>query len=222
MADSSGDRKQVTRALAALHSDVCELRDFLYAVASRINDAGQGLPSPLDELLDIARSAASETKSLGSLIGEIYHLRQSKVDDGAALLTNMGFPGHSEALTKRIAQLMQKANDVSLWLFAAGRTNEKSQAQNVAEGDVATLQDYRALTEWAAENLKGKQRRVVELLAENNGKLALPDLNLACGWDGDQFGRCRQHVNRGIRKAGWLVERHDNEARLRQVKVRQK
>ncbi|HEY2415952.1 MAG TPA: hypothetical protein VGI40_27165 [Pirellulaceae bacterium] len=83
-------------------------------------------------------------------------------------------------------------------------------------------QAYRELRKWAVSELKGKQRRLVELLAANNGIMPIPDLKLACEWKGDEFARCRQHVNRKLRKAGWTVERHDNEARLRQVKGRQK
>lgn len=105
------------------------------------------------------------------------------------------------------------------------------QPQAVAGGDpAAELRDgagrgdgddqdaYRELAEWAAAgNLKGKQRRMVERLAENNGRMPLADLNLACEWNGDEFGRCRQHANKRLRKAGWLIERHDNEARLRKT-----
>jgi len=87
-------------------------------------------------------------------------------------------------------------------------------------GDATTQNIYRELAKWAADNLKGKQRRMIELLAENNDKLPLADLNLACDWSNDGFNRCRQHVNKVLRKAGWLVERHDNEARLRQLEGR--
>ena len=91
-----------------------------------------------------------------------------------------------------------------------------------AKGGDGDDQAYRELAEWAAEELKGKQRRVVDLLVGNNGMMPIPDLKLACEWEGDEFGRCKQHVNNKLHKIGWIVERHDNEARLRQVKGRQK
>ena len=91
-----------------------------------------------------------------------------------------------------------------------------------APGGSGDDQAYRELADWAAAQLKGKQRQVVELLVKNNGTMPLPDLNIACEWEGDQFARCKQHVNKKLRKVGWIVERHDNKARLGQVKGRQK
>lgn len=123
MADSSGDRKQVIRPIAALHSGATELRDFLYELKPLIDEGAQNaavtnaygarqrLIKLLNELLDIARLAASETKSLGRLVAEIYHLKPSRLGAATALLEDLGFSGHADWLKKNVAELKQKADE---------------------------------------------------------------------------------------------------------------
>lgn len=77
---------------------------------------------------------------------------------------------------------------------------------------------YQQLAKWAADKLKGKQRRTVELLAENNGRIEMKDLatDPAIDWKApfdNQFNSLAKAVNPKLRKIGWRIFRQSNEAR---------
>ena len=77
---------------------------------------------------------------------------------------------------------------------------------------------YQQLAKWAADKLKGKQRRTVELLAENNGRIEMKDLatDPAIDWEApfdNQFNSLAKAVNPKLRKIGWRIFRQSNEAR---------
>ena len=78
------------------------------------------------------------------------------------------------------------------------------------------------LQAWAAKELKGKQRRVVELAIENGGECALSDLAIDSTIDwktpcDDAFNSIRRALNKKLRKQGWHLGRNDNKARLAKV-----
>ncbi len=90
--------------------------------------------------------------------------------------------------------------------------------------------EYRELARWAMDDLKGKQRRAVELLIEHNGRIAISDLatDPAIDWQkpfDDAFNSLKQALKEKLSKLGWRIFRQSNEARLdrrTEVKVGQK
>lgn len=81
---------------------------------------------------------------------------------------------------------------------------------------------FRDLASWAARELKGKQRRCIELLAEEMG--AVPIADLACDnaidWGNDfdePFKSMVRALTPKLGKQGWRIYRHDNEARIQKT-----
>ena len=90
-----------------------------------------------------------------------------------------------------------------------------------AAGGIA---NYADLITWASKELKGKQRRCIELLAENKGRMPIPDLaaDSKISWEApydNAFNSMRQVLNKKLKKAGmpFRIQRHDNEARLSEI-----
>jgi hypothetical protein len=90
------------------------------------------------------------------------------------------------------------------------------ETEPVADGAV----DYHPLLVYAAQKLKGDERKAVEVLCGNNGSLALADFALAMEWDCFDEGQWSSLQNRLNKKnklqgQGWRLRRHDNHAILR-------
>ena len=80
------------------------------------------------------------------------------------------------------------------------------------------------LTEWVTSELKGKQRRVLELVIANGGSLPLADLavDTQISWEApfdDSFNSIRKVLNQKMKKSklSWRLDRHDNSARLSEI-----
>jgi hypothetical protein len=79
---------------------------------------------------------------------------------------------------------------------------------------------YSSLLGYAAEELKGDERKAVEVLCANNGSLALADFALAMEWDcfnEPQWSSLQTRLNKKnkLQGQGWRLSRHDNRAILR-------
>ena len=73
---------------------------------------------------------------------------------------------------------------------------------------------------WAGDNLKGKQRTVVESVAKHGGEYPLADIAPLALWDlpcTDLFNNLKKAVNVKLKRKGWRLERHDNKARLARI-----
>ncbi len=89
-------------------------------------------------------------------------------------------------------------------------------------GDAARLDgqtQLATLRNWVADNLKGKQRRVVELLIDNNSKYPLADLanDSQISWQvpyENAWNSMRSALIGKLKQQGYRIERQDNEARL--------
>jgi len=109
------------------------------------------------------------------------------------------------------------SNEVGGSSEGAEDSTEGESGGNDGESELA---DYAELTTWAAKNLKGKQRQVVEELAGNKGKLSLADLALKVDWGTpytDSFNSIKKVLNEKLKKEGWQLHRHDSEARLARI-----
>jgi hypothetical protein len=85
----------------------------------------------------------------------------------------------------------------------------------------ALINEHGKVLDWASRNLKGKQRRVLELAIEGGGQISIADIAMDAqiSWHapfGDSFNGIRKAVNQKLRSAGlpFVLERHDNNARL--------
>ncbi len=77
------------------------------------------------------------------------------------------------------------------------------------------------------QSMKGKQRRVVELVIEAGGNCELSRIALDAEIDWkapyeDAWESCRQAVNKKLKPYGYKLERHANSAKLHPLKDRQK
>ena len=84
--------------------------------------------------------------------------------------------------------------------------------------------EFSELLNWVAANLKGKQRRVMELVIDGGGKCPLSDIAIdpTVSWEmpyDNSFNGIRIAVNLKLKKAseGWRLERNDNKARLLKI-----
>jgi hypothetical protein len=79
---------------------------------------------------------------------------------------------------------------------------------------------FENLQRYAEKDLKGKQRRVVDLLIEHDGTLSIADIaadpivNWPAPYD-EVFNSMRKELNRKLKVFGLRVERKDNAARLK-------
>ena len=108
-------------------------------------------------------------------------------------------------------------DDAADWLCERGFDDE---ATAIREAEAEPAGDFRDLAKWTANNLKKTQRAMVETLIDNGGRLPIPDLTTLAKV-GD-FNRTYQRVNGRLRKVGWHIIRHDNQAHLERLKGRQK
>jgi len=89
------------------------------------------------------------------------------------------------------------------------------------------LKETRELFEFAREKLKGKQRRLVELLIENGGVVPIKDIatDPQIDWPRDDYGRydslygsLQKAVNPKIRHIGWKIDRKESRSLLERWK----
>jgi hypothetical protein len=82
-----------------------------------------------------------------------------------------------------------------------------------------TLKDntYETLKTFAANELKGKQRSIIEALCVQGGVIKLADLGIELDWDDPAkgFDNAKRSLNKRLKKMSWELCRHDGEARLR-------
>lgn len=81
---------------------------------------------------------------------------------------------------------------------------------------------FRDIASWAADELKGKQRRCIEMLAGGSGAIPIADLacDSAIDWADpfdEPFKSMVKALNPKLRKKGCRIHRHDNEARLEKM-----
>jgi hypothetical protein len=118
-----------------------------------------------------------------------------------------------------------------VWEFATheaaamATVSKRQDAAGAADesGDAADGERFAELAGWTKKgtNLKGNQRRVVELLIENDGRIPLSDLASEIGWQppfDNAFNSLRGHLNKKLRKVGWKVSRQDNNAHLETIR----
>jgi hypothetical protein len=82
---------------------------------------------------------------------------------------------------------------------------------------------YKALREFASENLIGKERDVIEILCENKGQMRLADLGLKRGLDWVSetgFKDARRRLNPKLKPMGWKLERRKGSAHLVKIGVK--
>ncbi|NLS96597.1 MAG: hypothetical protein GXX96_31050 [Planctomycetaceae bacterium] len=98
-------------------------------------------------------------------------------------------------------------------------TGSENDARNHANQSMPCEKALVELRNWAQRQLKGKQRRVLELTIESGGECAISDLAIdpAIEWDtpcDEPFNSIRKAVNSKLKKIGWKLERNNNRARL--------
>ena len=110
---------------------------------------------------------------------------------------------------------------------AEGGKSDAAELLDEHEDDLNEPSEFSELLSWVASNLKGKQRRVMELVIDGRGECPLSDIafDAAISWESpydNSFNGIRRAVNLKLNKAsvGWRLERNDNKARL--LKIGQK
>jgi hypothetical protein len=100
--------------------------------------------------------------------------------------------------------------------LAAGR-----QPTTSPEGDSQPKGKAPDLLRWGRANLVGKERRLVELVCDENVSHRLADLAVTLGWDNkdDDFNKTARRVNPKVWRAGlaWHIHRRNGEAVLSQT-----
>lgn len=144
-----------------------------------------------------------------------------RTNDGRYLLVHWDSPQAlyqwsevTEEYARELAEPVRRYCNLQSWqeVFA--------QAADLSSGlDETPSEDYAVLSKWVADNLKGKQRRVMELLIEHNGRLPIVDLatDSGVGWTApydEAWNSIRSKLNAKLHKIGWRTSRHSNEARL--------
>jgi hypothetical protein len=120
---------------------------------------------------------------------------------------------YREFLTKQLRQAQNAVDILLKQIFELDKATSAGDPDHGQDGgDDENKAQYRELARWVAKNLKKTQRLMVETLIESGGQMPVPDLQVTCGI-GD-FNRTRQRVDKRIRKQGWTIHRHDNEAQL--------
>jgi hypothetical protein len=76
----------------------------------------------IDDLLVVAREAASETDSLARLVASLSRLDLGKAQSAAVYLVERGFSGHAYRLTQDVERLRQKADEAFRVPFVAEPT----------------------------------------------------------------------------------------------------
>src|SRR5262249_11061056 len=84
--------------------------------------------------------------------------------------------------------------------------------------------EFEDLIPFARDNLKGIERRIIELLCERRGECKLSDLagDAGIGWNApydDAWNSARKRINRKLKRDGlsWRLSRSDNAARLTRI-----
>jgi hypothetical protein len=97
--------------------------------------------------------------------------------------------------------------------------SQPNQRAAVTVNPVQALDIWQDLREFAASHLRGVERRVVELVINGNGTCRINVIasDGAVGWEnpGDNFNSTKSRLNPKLKKIGYTLYRHDNEARLK-------
>ncbi len=129
--------------------------------------------------------------------------------------------GQHEQVVRYFCVLVER-----LRLLRTAILNVMAQIRTVREMDRSEERDERDddgrfddLGEWVRDNLKGKQRRVLELTIDADGEcpLAAIAIDRKVSWEApydDAFNGIRKAVNPKLHKIGWKLERNDNNSRL--------
>ena len=94
-------------------------------------------------------------------------------------------------------------------------TNEQPAGDNASDND-----SFHELRQFAADNFKGIERRIVELICEHAGACPLPDLatdpaiKWVTPWD-DAFNSAKKRINAKLKKPQWKIYRHDRKAKVK-------
>ena len=94
-------------------------------------------------------------------------------------------------------------------------TNEQPAGDNASDND-----SFHELRQFAADNFKGIERRIVELICEHAGACPLPDLatdpaiKWVTPWD-DAFNSAKKRINAKLKKTQWKIYRHDRKAKVK-------
>lgn len=103
-------------------------------------------------------------------------------------------------------------------------SNQREKAISSQGGGEKTAKEkaFETLKEWAQRELKGKQRRVIELTVDAGGECAISDLAIdsSIEWQApydDAFNGIRKALKPKLAKQGWCLDRNDNKGRLARI-----
>jgi hypothetical protein len=179
-------------------TDRCAHSDALAAV-SRINDAcGHAM-------LGVVPNSEA-----------VSHVRAAPGLSLAKLLTAM----RQQSSRAALGFLSKTAGDEQDGREGAGQTEREDQTTPA----MTTAQDFTQLRDFARDNLKGIQRRIVELVCNEQGECKLSDLAADSGiawnapWD-NAWNSAMKAINEKLKRADipWRLSRADNAARLRHI-----
>jgi hypothetical protein len=120
------------------------------------------------------------------------------------------------ALGKAIKQTIHRLN-------AIPNQREREERAVVHVGAwLKTSDAFRELRQIAANELKGIERRIVELVCDGNGSCPLRDLAMDSGiaWEvpyDNAFNSAKQRINDKLKKRRWQIYRHDSNAKARNL-----
>lgn len=129
----------------------------------------------------------------------------------------------------RLGALVRRESILARQLQAREHRLATANEQKAGSDRTATTADETAaelstLKHWVTTELKGKQRRVMELIVEGGGQCPLSEIaiDVQVSWEppyDDAFNGIRKAVNSKLKKAGstWRLERNDNRGRLARV-----
>jgi hypothetical protein len=119
--------------------------------------------------------------------------------------------------------LLRRANLPALETLAVATILEILAADETVPGDEGTppADPFADLRQFARDNLKGQERRVIEVLCDAGGELPIADLAAkdGVGWSDEfeGFNNAKKRLNRKLKKIGWTVARQSNAAKLNRI-----
>lgn len=133
-------------------------------------------------------------------------------------------PGETPELRKGIevcdiaAPLRNVQFDIERMKILHYRVMDQEAERNQTGSEEDERDDLADLREWAGDELKGKQRKLIELLADNQkipGDTIAREMQWEKPWD-DSFSSMQTPLNKRLKKLGegWRIQRKDGEVRL--------